>query len=934
MRRVYPPWVLLFLTCVAALVTRTSGDLDAASGASPLLVSLLDGTVQAVDRETGASLWSFSSGGPLVRAHTAAPVHGEVDARRDDSASVALRPSRGGPAVVFPGVDGSLYTLSSESSAGAGDGDHELPGTKAVVTRLPVTVRQLVEASPSMTRDGGLVLGTRTSVVFALDSSDGTLLRTFTAESVVMHSRSWLEGERDDNDDISTFALDALDAADASAQTQFLDAVFVGRTEYKVRSVDSRTGLERWNVTYGEVTPLTKTGGLFSAHARPSFDPTDLSQNDPTNDFDVELITDRSRGTSVRSLDGKWQKQFASVPIRAFDRKGKPKRKAVLGKRRDKHGAEDTIFVGAHAGGLYALPGRDDGGGSHGSGNTPDGNTTNTDTNINDGLVSFLKGGAADTAGTLVVVSRSVTEHDWACVPEHLAASALATKGRAYLDGRRDSLDGSADRPGRTDGTLWPSGARPDFDKAQAEKIKGTAMLTLIFGLGVGAAIVVATRAFSDPVFAETVGAPNMLASETQTKLADETPSSKLESPNGEANDPSRLDAGKKKRGARGKKRGGGGATAGDANENEPVTLSVDQPGIDTIETIETIETIAEAAVVKQNAPVSNEKDKPEPKTETHLRGEIKVGRLRVGPGVLGYGSCGTVVFEGVLDGRPVAVKRLLAHFHELALVELKTLIESDEHQNILRCFAMEEDDDFVYVALERCVCTLASLVVSVPTGGSVGVDVTGSNPSVGGSSNTAGGNTGTTTGNPQPFVWLHPTTKRPTREGLRLIRDAFLGVNALHASGIVHRDLKPQNVLVTQRFRGKLADMGLAKKLSLADGTSFETRPGFGGYDGVNGGTAGTGGNTNTPSGSNTYANAAPTGGTAGWLAPERLLGGRQTRSVDLFGLGCLLHYCLTGGEHPFGGRYERDQNVLSGGTPGLEKVQPWSFPKSRLRV
>ena len=596
------------MTCVAALVTRTSGDLDAASGASPLLVSLLDGTVQAVDRETGASLWSFSSGGPLVRAHTAAPVHGEVDARRDDSASVALRPSRGGPAVVFPGVDGSLYTLSSESSAGAGDGDHELPGTKAVVTRLPVTVRQLVEASPSMTRDGGLVLGTHTSVVFALDSSDGTLLRTFTAESVVMHSRSWLEGERDDDDDISTFALDALDAADASAQTQFLDAVFVGRTEYKVRSVDSRTGLERWNVTYGKVTPLTKTGGLFSAHARPSFDPTDLSQNDPTNDFDVEFITDRSRSTSVRSLDGKWQKQFASVPIRAFDRKGKPKRKAVLGKRRDKHGAEDTIFVGAHAGGLYALPDRDDGGGSHGSGNTPDGNTTNTGTNINDGLVSFLKGGAADTAGTLVVVSRSVTEHDWACVPEHLAASALATKGRAYLDGRRDSLDGSADRPGRTDGTLWPSGARPDFDKAQAEKIKGTAMLTLIFGLSVGAAIVVATRAFSDPVFAETVGAPNKLASETQTKLADETPSSKLESPNGEANDPSRLDAGKKKRGARGKKRGGGGATAGDANENEPVTLSVDQPGIDTIETIETIETIAEAVVVKQNAPVSNER--------------------------------------------------------------------------------------------------------------------------------------------------------------------------------------------------------------------------------------------------------------------------------------------------------------------------------------
>ena len=85
----------------------------------------------------------------------------------------------------------------------------------------------------------------------------------------------------------------------------------------------------------------------------------------------------------------------------------------------------------------------------------------------------------------------------------------------------------------------------------------------------------------------------------------------------------------------------------------------------------------------------------------------IKVGRLIVKPTVLGYGSCGTVVFDGELDGRSVAVKRLLAQFHELARKELAALIASDEHPNILRCFAMEEDKDFVYVALERCETTL-----------------------------------------------------------------------------------------------------------------------------------------------------------------------------------------------------------------------------------
>ncbi len=36
------------------------------------------------------------------------------------------------------------------------------------------------------------------------------------------------------------------------------------------------------------------------------------------------------------------------------------------------------------------------------------------------------------------------------------------------------------------------------------------------------------------------------------------------------------------------------------------------------------------------------------------------VGRLAIGPGIVGYGSSGTLVFEGSLDGRPVAVKRVL----------------------------------------------------------------------------------------------------------------------------------------------------------------------------------------------------------------------------------------------------------------------------------
>lgn len=39
-----------------------------------------------------------------------------------------------------------------------------------------------------------------------------------------------------------------------------------------------------------------------------------------------------------------------------------------------------------------------------------------------------------------------------------------------------------------------------------------------------------------------------------------------------------------------------------------------------------------------------------------------------------------------------------------------------------------------------------------------------------------------------------------------------------------------------------------------------------------------------------------------------------RLTRSIDIFSLGCIFYYVLTGGEHPFGGRYEREMNILKG--------------------
>ena len=77
--------------------TRAPSPPPAASSA-PLIVSLVDGTVLAVDPGTGATLWRFDTGGPLLSAAGLGPgerpwVQGSED--DDDGGFPALGGKRG-----------------------------------------------------------------------------------------------------------------------------------------------------------------------------------------------------------------------------------------------------------------------------------------------------------------------------------------------------------------------------------------------------------------------------------------------------------------------------------------------------------------------------------------------------------------------------------------------------------------------------------------------------------------------------------------------------------------------------------------------------------------------------------------------------------------------------------------------------------------------
>ncbi|GMI86300.1 ARABIDOPSIS THALIANA INOSITOL REQUIRING 1-2, INOSITOL REQUIRING 1-2 [Hibiscus trionum] len=255
-----------------------------------------------------------------------------------------------------------------------------------------------------------------------------------------------------------------------------------------------------------------------------------------------------------------------------------------------------------------------------------------------------------------------------------------------------------------------------------------------------------------------------------------------------------------------------------------------------------------------------------------------RIGKLIVSSTEIAKGSNGTIVLEGFYEGRAVAVKRLVQAHHDVAFKEIQNLIASDQHPNIVRWYGVEYDQDFVYLALERCTCSVDDLI-------QIYAD-TSRNPDLSKDPATRAMIEHTihldlVKGVMQDLnMWK--ANGHPSHLFLKLMRDMVSGLAHLHDLGIIHRDIKPQNVLIIKEKTvcAKLSDMGISKLL-------LEDRSSLGHH--------------------------ATGCGSSGWQAPEQLLHGRQTRAVDLFSLGCVLFFCITRGRHPFGNHLERDINVVN---------------------
>lgn len=114
---------------------------------------------------------------------------------------------------------------------------------------------------------------------------------------------------------------------------------------------------------------------------------------------------------------------------------------------------------------------------------------------------------------------------------------------------------------------------------------------------------------------------------------------------------------------------------------------------------------------------------------------------------------------------------------------------------------------------------------------------------------------------------------KIPAEVVCEFIAQAADALSAAHKLGIIHRDIKPSNLMLTKDGRVKVADFGLAQLQDTGDDFELPTKA----------------------------------VGTPYWMSPEQCLGKDALPQSDIYSLGAVLYFALTG-QVPFKGKTKKE--------------------------
>eukprot|EP01134_Creolimax_fragrantissima_P006836 CFRG6836T1 len=687
-----------------------------------LFVSTIDGALRALDIETGVESWVFEPNEPLV--------------------TTTVRLS--GPIFVPDVADGSLYYFNN-----------------ATMQRMPATIQDLVESSPYRGADGAMYVGQKRSRLFAIDGLSGEVYKEFS-----------------DNDPAACPVSEAI--------------LYIGRIDFDV-SVMDKQGMTSWSVVYAQYTSVSSASNEDSEYQY-------------TSHRDGRIVVDNLR------TGRQWHVTYPEPVVAIYTAQHGSLVKEGIAESfsaDDLHmdvGVTQEVAVGVYRGSLYGLPRSIDekylalaDEASRCEDRTTNGNRCDAK-----GLDAELD--RSSTGSTLIAVGCHIGH---ASFPQCLVGSHLVETSVPQMVVSDDD----------DDPTLHIQGAA----KPLAIEATGETSATVPASTLVGVALSAATGT----LFAMVVGL-------LLWRIAVKPSSSTYPSSSGSIEDNSSLLSGIS---------GVGDdipthITMLDSTSSLKAEILLDEDRGETnghdmaSDNVKTISTSNGSDVISKEEPEANADEDVKARPIEHKSGSkeygetdttpdnweslselnstpsvsitssssvtsgtdasgvvqrtvtadqaYQVGSLMVHPTeIIGYGCQGTMVYKGFFDRRPVAVKRMLAEYFELANQEVDLLQQFDHHTNVIRYFCKEQDSQFLYIALELCQFSLEDVV-------SKKIDL------------------GLT----------HQT----------IMGDIMNGLAHLHSLNIVHRDIKPANVLVSSQNRVLISDFGLCKLLP-DDKSSYATQ-------------------------------------------------------------------------------------------------------------